>query len=575
MSGFYRILIKTAAEQGKTLEPPTKSGSGVPTMVPEFTPKPHQVEAVKRLEENDGKMIMVHAMGTGKTLTSIYGFEKMRNQGKANKAIVITPAGLRNNFFDSIVRFTKSKAVIANQPDKIDPNAQYNVVSYETFRKDPKGIMAKAGADTMIVDEYHRVRNSGASTHKALFEGRQEAKNFIGLTASFINNKPSEIAPLLALSENNPNLTEPEFNAKFVRTIGAIKSFTGSTKKQLGLKNAPEFVKAVYPKVDFVATEDVAGNDMPKKQVKEVPVPMSDEQYKLYQLSLNKLGPISEYIERRDPNISVRDTERIFTQIGQARQIANSVGMGRKDITPEQAAERTPKVRQIIADTVKHLADKPDNNVVLYTNLVNGGVDVLNAGLRKAGIDHALFIGKGTEVNGTNVTETTRQEGVNEFKEGKKRVIVISGAGAEGLDLKNATAFYALDGHFNPERVLQAEARARRLGGQAHRPPEQRIVDVRRYKSVAPVSEQPSFIRRAFGAERPRTTDEWMYDVAAEKYKTNKQYYNALKEPAKYVRKEIGPTGKVRYIYPQEVPQQGFFARMFSGQPEYKYEAPK
>ena len=573
MTGFYDLLLKTAAEQQAPQAAP-KSGSGVPTMIPEFTPKPHQVEAVKRLEENNGKMIMVHAMGTGKTLTSIYGFEKMRDEGKAKKAVVITPAGLRNNFFDSITKFTTSKANIANQPNKIDPNAQYNVVSYETFRQDPVGIMERAGADTMIVDEYHRVRNAEASTHQALVAGRQKAKNFIGLTASFINNKPSEIAPLLALSENNPNLTSQEFNTKFVRTIGAIKSFTGSTKKQVGLKNAPAFVKAVYPKVDFVATEDVSGNDMPKKQVKEVPVPMSEEQYKLYELALNKLGPISEYIERRDPNISVRDTERIFTQIGQARQIANSVGMGRKDITPEQAAEKTPKVRRIIEDTVKHLAEKPDNNVVLYTNLVNGGVDVLDAGLRKAGIDHALFIGKGTEVNGTNVTETSRQQGVNEFKEGKKRVIVISGAGAEGLDLKNATAFYALDGHFNPERILQAEARARRLGGQAHRPPEQRVVDVRRYKSVAPASEQPSLFRRILGAEKPRTTDEWMYDVAAEKYKTNKQYYSALKEPHKYVRKEIAPTGKVRYLYPEEVPQQGFFARMISPSP-YKYETPK
>ena len=71
-----------------------------------------------------------------------------------------------------------------------------------------------------------------------------------------------------------------------------------------------------------------------------------------------------------------------------------------------------------------------------------------------------------------------------------KRVIVISGAGAEGLDLKNATAFYALDGHFNPERILQAEVGARRLGGQSARPVEQRKVDVRRYQSTVPKSQK-------------------------------------------------------------------------------------
>lgn len=570
MSGLYSMLIKTAEEPA----PPTVAGGGVATMRPEFQPKPHQISAVRRLFENDGKMIMVHGMGSGKSATSVYGFEKMRQEGKAKKAVVITPAGLRENYAGGISKFSTSESNIAQQPDKIRPDVPYNIVSYETFRQDPIGIMQRAGADTLIVDEYHRVRNDDVSTYKALLAGRQYAKNFIGLTASFINNNPAEIAPLLALSENNPNLTSGEFKSKFVRTIGAIEGFTGSTKKQVGIKNTPAFVKAVYPKVDFVSLEDMPGADMPKKNVRDVSVPMSDEQYKLYQLALNKLGPISEYIERRDPNVSIKDSNRIFTQIGQARQIANSIHMGRNDVSIEQAAARTPKVNRVIADTQRHLAEKPDNNVVLYTNLVRGGVDVLSAGLSKAGIDHALFIGKGTEVNGTNVTERTRQAGVTEFKEGKKRVILISGAGAEGLDLKDATAFYALDGHFNPERILQAEARARRLGGQAHRPPEQRQVDVRRYKSVAPMSEQPSFFGRMLGRKAPRTTDEWMYDVAREKYKTNQQFYSALNTPNKYIRKETLPSGKVRYVYPHEVRQPGLWDKM-TGQPTPNIEMAK
>jgi hypothetical protein len=571
MSGFYKQYMSKLAEEA----PKPARGTDVPTMQPWFTPKPHQEAAVKRLFENDGKMLMVHATGTGKTASSIYGFEKLRHAGKASKAVVITPAGLRTNYADAAKEFTTSSVHVADRPGDVDPKAAYNVVGYETFRQDPIGIMQRTGADTMIVDEYHRIRNEDASTNHALFAGRQYAKNFIGLTASFINNKPAEIAPLLALSENNPALTREDFNAKFVRAAGSLTSFTGKERPRLGIKNERAFVKAVYPSVDFVDTEDVPGNSMPRKQVTNISVPMSDEQYKLYQLALNKLGPISEYITQQDPGVRVRDSDRIFTQIGQARQIANSLHMGRSDVSPEEAAMRTPKVRRLIDDTAKHLSEKPDNNVVLYTNLVQGGIDVVSAGLRKAGIDHALFIGKGTEVDGTNVTEATRQAGVKDFKEGRKRVILISGAGAEGLDLKNATAFYALDGHFNPERVLQAEARARRLGGQAQRPEAQRVVDVRRYQSVAPQSEQPSLFGRMLGRKAPRTTDQWMYDVAGEKYKTNKQFYSALRTPNKYIRKEIAPTGKVRYIYPEEMKQPGFFARM-TGAPEaqFKYETP-
>ena len=143
--------------------------------------------------------------------------------------------------------------------------------------------------------------------------------------------------------------------------------------------------------------------------------------------------------------------------------------------------------------------------------------------------------------------------------------IVISGAGAEGLDLKNATAFYALDGHFNPERILQAEARARRLGGQSARPVEQRKVDVRRYQSTVPDSEKPGVFGRMVGKKAPQTTDEWMYGVAGQKRTTSKQFYGAMRKPHKYIKKYRTASGEIRYVYPkdhQPKPRGGFMAKI-------------
>lgn len=587
---LYSLLEKTALQQQPAAEasppipathaasapPQEPTGPTVGLIRPGFSPKPHQVKATKKLIENKGKIIFAHGTGTGKTFSSIYGFETLRSQGTAKKAVVIVPAGLRDNFLKGgVVKFTTAKGTVAAQPDKVDPASDYNIVSYETFRQDPAGIMQRAGADTLIVDEMHKVRNEGASTYAALAEGRQYAKNFIGLSASPINNRPEELAPLLALSENNPSLTRGEFRARFTKTVGSTKTFTGTERPLAGIKDPAAFAKAVYPKIDYIHTEDMVGSEMPKKKVTNVYVPMSSSQYRLYQLALNELGPVSEYITRRDSNISVGNDDRIFTQIGRARQLANAIHTGRRDMTPEQSAAATPKVRQIINDTKQHLAERPDNAVVLYSNLVHGGVDVLSAGLNKAGIDHALFIGKGTEVGDSTVTETTRQAGVEEFKAGKKKVIVISGAGAEGLDLKNASAFYALDGHFNPERVLQAEARARRLGGLAERPPEERVVDVRRYQSVIPDAARPGFLGKALGYSAPRTTDEWMYDVAAKKYTTNTQYYDVMRKPYKYIRKETAPNGSVRYVYPHEMKQPTFYDKLTnSPDAQYKYELP-
>jgi hypothetical protein len=561
---LFHLLQKTAEErQAQATAVEQGGGGGVPTMKAWFTPQPHQANAVKRLFENDGRMIFAHGVGTGKSLGSAYAVESLRAAGKATNTVVIAPAGLRKNYLDgAILKGTTVRGKIANRPEEVDPSYEYNVVSYETFRQDPVGIMQRANADTMVVDEYHRARNDDNSTYESLMAGRQLAKNFVGLTGSLINNRPEEIASLVSISENNPSLTGSDFKGKFERTIGETETFTGTKRKLIGVANPAALAKALYPRIDVVDTNDVAGNSMPRKDVKEVKVPMSDEQYKLYQLALKRLGPLSEYVTRKDPNVSMREAHQIFTQIGQARQVSNSVGTARSDVSLEDSAQRTPKVSRVIQDTIKHLNEKPDNQVVLYSNLVRGGVDVLDAGLTQAGIPHALFIGKGTEVGNNTVTETVRQQGVQDYKDKKLKAIIISGAGAEGLDLKDSTAFYSLDGHFNPERILQAEARARRLGGQAERPPEQRVVDVRRYQSVAPTSEQPGFLSRAVGIQPERTVDSWVYDVAKNKAQANKQFMTVLREPYKYLRKETAVDGKVRYIYPHEATQQGLWGRM-------------
>lgn len=531
----------------------------------------HQERAVQKLFENKGKVVFAHGMGSGKTLSAIYGFEKMRHAGKAQRALVVVPAGLRENFARSgVEKFTTSdKQIVGSgsgadfvRAEDISPDKSYTIVSYDMFRRDPVGIMQRSGADTIIADEFHTTRNDQARVYRAFMAARPLATNFIGITGSLINNAPEEIAKLLNISEGGPPQSPREFKSRFTQTVGLAKGFAGGKKKILGLKNPAEFAMTVSPKIDYFEAGDLKGKSMPEKVVKNEYVPMSREQYHLYELALNRLGPIKEYITRRDPNITVKDANQLFGQLMQARQISNSVAMGRSDVTVEQAAQRTPKVRAAVDATVKHLKERPDNNVVLYSNLIRGGIDVLSAGLKQAGIPHAMFIGVGTEMgDGEKVTSDSRAEGVEDFKAGRRRVIVVSGAGAEGLDLKNATAFYALDGHFNPERIMQAEARAVRLGGQAHRPPAERKVDVRRYQSVVPQSEQPGFLGKMVGRTAPQTTDEWMYGVAGRKFDTNRQFYDVLHNPHKYIRKEPDGKGGVRYVYAKK--PAGMFGRLF------------
>ena len=556
-------------------------GTGIQALKSWFKPYDHQKKAIDKMFSNRGRMILAHEMGLGKTVTAIYGFERLRHEGKATNALVVVPSGLRDNFAkNGVEKFTDSEYQVVGsaketrekanytRPENVKNNKKYTVVSYAMFRRDPVGLMRRAGADTMILDEFHKVRNERASTFKAAMQARQVATNFMGLTASLINNRPSEIATLMTISENQRQMTPAQFRRKFTKTVGFAKGFSGGKKKVRGLKNVPELLQRTVPRIDYADTSQVKGKTMPTKDIKDVQVPMSKDQYRLYQLALKRLGPVAEYITRRDPDVSVKDAEMIFAQISQARQIANSVHTGRKNVSVKRSAEITPKVKRLLDDTVEHLNEKGDNKVVLYSNLVKGGVDVLSAGLRSRGIDHAVFVGKGTDVGGTKVTAISRQKGVQDYKEGKKKVIILSGAGAEGLDLKNSTAFFALDGYFNPQRILQAEARARRLGGQAHRKPEERKVKIRRYQSTVPADARPGIFGKMLGKSTPQTTDEWMYNVAGRKFGVTDRFYKAFREPHKYIRKYRGSDGKMRYIYPKKEKPQSIWRRFFGSKPK-------
>ena len=542
----------------------------VPSMKEWFKPYPHQAEAVDKLFSNHGKLILAHQTGTGKTATAVYGFEKMKHHGKARKALVVVPSGLRDNFATegvgkfvngATVQVVGSSGEVSRlpgyvRPTDVAPDKDYTVVSYSMFRRDPEGIMQRSGADTLIMDEFHKVRNEKASVYKAALRARQLATNFIGLTASPVNNKVTEIATLLTVSEGKRLLSPKDFRNRYQETVG-FSGGMGKTRKPVrALKNVNELMGNTLPRVSYVETKDL-GKDMPAKVIQQVDVPMSKDQWGLYELAMDKLGPMREFLMRRDETVTLKDAQQAFTRLTQARQVSNSVHMGRSGISLEQAAEQTPKVKRLLEDARKHLEARGDNKVVLYSNLVNGGVDVLSAGLRRMGIDHGVFVGKGSEINGKKITGVIRQEGVREYKAGKKRAIILSGAGAEGLDLRNSTAFYSLDGHFNPQRVIQAEARAVRLKGLSGRPEAERKVDVRRYRSVRPATAKPGFFSRMLrtSVDKTPTVDEWTYDVAGRKFKAQQEFFKKFKQH-KYLRKYTDSKGKTRYVYGETTPKQ-------------------
>ena len=496
-------------------------------MKPGQTPFAHQTDfnkAMVNTKPGEGQ-IAAHGTGTGKTFTAIGAFEELKGLGRAQRALVITPAGLRGNFLEKGVhRFTTSKAQIIHSPTDIQSDTDYAIVSYDAFRQNPTAYMDAVKPDTLIADEVHRAGNPDGATNKALWEVRPRVKYFMGLTASSSQNSPADIVPLVQLASGKqtvPWKSKKEFNSRYVRSNPVEgRGIFGGKQRESHLVRQEELYQRLGPYVHYV--EDLDASQKPAEVDAVVKVEMSKPQVELYRMAMSGIDPqIRIKIEQGQP-VSQKEAIGVFTSLLRARQASNSLHAVDPRLTPEQAAEQTPKIKAILDDAEKHLKDTEDGQVIMYTNVVHGGVDVLEAGLKKRGLSYGIFSGKGNK----GVTEETRQQAVEDYLAGKKKVIVITGAGAEGLSLGNTTMVQLVDGHYNPERINQAKARGIRAGGLSQRKPEDRKVMVKKYVSTLP----KTFWQAVTLRSADTGVDEWVYRTAEKKAKMNRALRDVLQK---------------------------------------------
>lgn len=476
---------------------------------PEVELRPHQQQAIDFINKNRGRGLLAHGTGSGKTLSGIAAVEDMRSNDFVTKALVVTPASLKDNFIrEGIQKFTDNSVF-----DGVDGESDYQVMSIDKFRKNPLKFLEESGANTLVIDEIQRAKDRNSLTSKSLRQASNRVENIIGLTGSFISNHPKEVLPLLNIIDASHTLGNPtQFTRRYTdrEKIRGGGSFLKETRYKTNLKNRAPLGRQLIDRLSYLSHGDLK-KDMPKMTVEDVHVPMSAEQDKLYNFALGNLTARERRLIASGLPPTQTEASHILPIIMKARQAANSIG-SHKDMPMGEAAEGTPKLKQVMDDVEKHLKKTPDGQAIVFTNLVKGGADALHAGLTERGHDVGLYAGIGA-LDGM-VTSQGRQDDIDAFKKGDKNIILLTPAAAEGVSLNNATAFFEVDRHYNPEKNQQAVARGRRLGGLAHRPVKDRVLEVKRYFS----DPKPRiFASKRFGI------DEWIGNIANEKDRLNEQ----------------------------------------------------
>ena len=226
---------------------------------------------------------------------------------------------------------------------------------------------------------------------------------------------------------------------------------------------------------------------------------MSQEYYNNYLKIQN-----SEIGSSTDDALQQFAGKKLQTFLNGVRRAANSMG----DIHSE-------KIKYAVERTVKDVSD--GKKVMIYSGFKSNGMALVYKELVARNIQVAFIDG------GKSVAK--RGQIVEKYNKGDIKVLLITLAGAEGIDLKETRTVMLLDPWWNVAKLEQIVGRAVRYRSHVTLPKEQRNVDILYLVLTKPEQRDPSDTVLL-------SADEYLYRLGEAKMKEIAKVYDAMREAA-------------------------------------------
>lgn len=470
-----------------------------------MTLQPHQEEVAATGEDDAARVLLYHSLGSGKTLSSIAAAERA---GDPYTAVV--PASLRPNFKGERAKFTDEAVPAAV--------ASYNAVARGTVPP----------ADTLVLDEAHRLRNPDALTTRNATALADRARHVYLLSGSPIVNHPHDLAPLIRILTGKAYSPE-EFDARFLDERKISPGFLGWLQ---GVKpvtvpvmaNQDEFAELLRGHVHYHAPE------RPEVEEREerYEVEMGPEQTRLYRGFWDQLPWLTRWKLQNDFPLSRKELVKLSAFLSGPRQVGLSTYpfmKGKADAL--KAFRQSPKL-QLAAEKLREALADPAQKAMVYSNFVDAGLTPYAAALAEAKVPFGIFHG--------GLNDAARKRAVADYNAGRTRVLLVGPAGSEGISLKGTRLLQVLDPHWNSARSDQAVGRGVRFDSHAHLPREDRNVRVQHFGARLPRTLWQRLWRATVGhgeKEDPRRdspgVDFYLENMARRKDELNGQFLEALR----------------------------------------------
>lgn len=398
---------------------------------------PHQRIVAEFMRDTQQKgLVVVHKVGSGKTLTGLVSAQCLLSLKDKLEVVVLTPKSVVEQFTNELNKLNLSLTI----------SSRINVYSHATWLRRFEEGVESAENKVIIVDEAHKFKGAnkinkttGKETSKyarLLSEAAKKSFKIILLTATPLENDIKETMNYVSIV-NGRNLREE------------YKKYKNQFKKTKILGDLSDYLKCNFSVYDQIQKEH-----FPRRVEHFVKLKMTKEYNDKYLLAeVNASDPSIDKLFYNKKKKLNPDLMKFHNGI---RRAVNNISIISPKIT-----WTVHKVKEIVANKGK---------VVIYSTWLKFGIDLISEKLRKLGIGYGIVSGAASQEDRMNI--------VKNYNDDKLRVMLITSAGAEGLDLKETSAIVILEPFWHQSRIEQVIGRGVRYKSHANLPEDKRYVDI-------------------------------------------------------------------------------------------------
>jgi SNF2 family DNA or RNA helicase len=409
-----------------------------------FTPFDYQLQTARTvLRRMRGRAILADEVGLGKTIEAGLVLSELRLRGMAGRALVLTPAGLVEQWREELERKFGLPTVVARGAEwECSADDAVVVASIATARREPTRASLVADPwDVVIVDEAHRLRSSRSASGR--LARSLTSRYLLLLTATPVENRLQDLYELVSLVAPGLLGTPAEFRRAHAEPHPA--SAVGALPRNVAELRARTREVMVRHRRSEVALL------LPQRLADTVLVTPNADEARLYaQIVTRVRAAAREAAPHR--RLALRSLTRLAGS-SPAAVAPTLAKVGWHDLGEQAAAIRRPAKTSALLDRLRPHADAEEK--VLVFTAFRQTLDMLTEALGDAGVPAAVYHG--------SLSRQDKEKAVAAFRDEVPVLLTTESAG-EGRNLQFCHVMVNVDVPWNPMQIEQRLGRIHRVG---------------------------------------------------------------------------------------------------------------